>query len=122
MSDNDIYKKGKFILTEWEDVNYCEHSFEYNGEELTDYEVIDLLYQQENEINQLREANKQLIDLVLEFGVGKCKDNVIKIIDLLIDNHADSLHFPRRMGHFYHETAIRILNELKNNVIKGGLE
>ena len=43
MTEKDIYKKGVALLEEWEDVNYCEHSFKFKDEWLTDKEVVDLL-------------------------------------------------------------------------------
>ena len=53
MTEKDIYKNGVALLEEWEDVNYCEHSFKFKDEWLTDKEVVDLL-------NQLSEENEQL--------------------------------------------------------------
>ena len=52
MTEKDIYKNGVALLKEWEDVNYCEHSFKFKDEWLTDKEVVDLL-------NQLSEENEQ---------------------------------------------------------------
>ena len=43
MTEKDIYKRGVALLEEWEDVNYCEHSFKFKDEWLTDKEVVDLL-------------------------------------------------------------------------------
>lgn len=56
-NDYESYKKGKFELEEWEDVNYCEHSFSYGDKGLTDREVVDLL-------NDLYEKNQQYEILV----------------------------------------------------------
>lgn len=53
-NDYESYKKGKFELEEWEDVNYCEHTFSMGGKGLTDKEVIDLLHQLSEDNNQLR--------------------------------------------------------------------
>ena len=59
MTDNMIYRKGKFELEEWEDVNYCEHDFSVDGECLTNKEVIDLLNEQDQQIFCLqRELDK----------------------------------------------------------------
>lgn len=55
-NDYESYKKGEFELEEWEDVNYCEHSFNHGDEGLTDREVVDLLYAQNKEIEQLKET------------------------------------------------------------------
>ena len=46
MTDEETYTKGEFSLTEWEDVNYCEHYFSNGDEYLSDKEVVDLLHQQ----------------------------------------------------------------------------
>ena len=54
LNDYESYKKGKFELKEWEDVNYCEHSFNMDGNGLTDKEVVDLLHQLSEDNNQLR--------------------------------------------------------------------
>ena len=43
MTEKDIYSNGVALLEEWEDVNYCEHSFKFKDEWLTDKEVVDLL-------------------------------------------------------------------------------
>lgn len=51
--DKEVYQKGVAYLEEWEDVNYCEHSFKFKDEWLTDKEVVDLL-------NALHEENQQL--------------------------------------------------------------
>ncbi len=53
MTEKDIYSNGVALLEEWEDVNYCEHSFKFKDEWLTDKEVVDLL-------NELAEENKAL--------------------------------------------------------------
>ena len=53
MTEKDIYSNGVALLEEWEDVNYCEHSFKFKDEWLTDKEVVDLL-------NTLHEENQQL--------------------------------------------------------------
>jgi hypothetical protein len=53
MTEKDVYKNGVALLEEWEDVNYCEHSFKFKDEWLTDKEVVDLL-------NELAEENKAL--------------------------------------------------------------
>ena len=53
MTEKEIYKNGVALLEEWEDVNYCEHSFKFKDEWLTDKEVVDLL-------NELNDENEQL--------------------------------------------------------------
>ena len=55
MTEKYIYSNGVALLEEWEDVNYCEHSFKFKDEWLTDKEVVDLL-------NKLNDENKRLID------------------------------------------------------------
>lgn len=53
-NDYEKYERGKFLLEEGEDVNYCEHSFSVDGEGLTNKEVIDLLYDINAEREQLQ--------------------------------------------------------------------
>lgn len=53
MTEKYIYKKGVVLLEEWEDVNYCEHTFKFKDDWLDDKEVVDLL-------NALHEENQQL--------------------------------------------------------------
>lgn len=71
MTEKDVYKKGVALLEEWEDVNYCEHSFKFKDEWLTDKEVVDLL-------NELAEENQQLRQ-ILDIGKTNAKD----IVDVL---------------------------------------
>ena len=52
MTEKDIYSNGVALLEEWEDVNYCEHSFKFKDEWLTDKEVVDLL----NDLNNEKES------------------------------------------------------------------
>ena len=56
MTEKDIYSNGVALLEEWEDVNYCEHSFKFKDEWLTDKEVVDLLndLNDENELLKIR--------------------------------------------------------------------
>lgn len=54
MTEKDVYKNGVALLEEWEDVNYCEHSFKFKDEWLTDKEVVDLLNALYNEKGQLQ--------------------------------------------------------------------
>lgn len=54
MTEKEIYKNGVALLEEWEDVNYCEHTFKFKDEWLTDKEVVDLLSQLNNENEQLK--------------------------------------------------------------------
>lgn len=60
MTEKDIYSNGVALLEEWEDVNYCEHSFKFKDEWLTDKEVVDLLndlnYENEHIKNTIQEA------------------------------------------------------------------
>ena len=62
MTEVDVYEKGTVRLEEWEDVNYCEHSFCVDGEYLNDNEVVDLLdnliktKQTLNELNRILHA------------------------------------------------------------------
>ena len=55
--DKEVYQKGVALLEEWEDVNYCEHSFKFKDEWLTDKEVVDKL-------NELTEENEWLFKCV----------------------------------------------------------
>lgn len=57
--DHYYYKNGKFELEEWEDVNYCEHSFNMDGNGLTDKEVVDLLHQLSEENKKLKQALRE---------------------------------------------------------------
>ena len=56
MTEKDIYSNGVALLEEWEDVNYCEHSFKFKDEWLTDKEVVDLLYENEHIKQLIKEA------------------------------------------------------------------
>ena len=58
MTEKEVYKNGVALLEEWEDVNYCEHSFKFKDEWLTDKEVVDKL----NELTEENERLKQLLD------------------------------------------------------------
>ncbi len=66
MTEKEVYKNGVALLEEWEDVNYCEHSFKFKDEWLTDKEVVDKL----NELHEENEQSKMLIatlrNIVLE--------------------------------------------------------
>jgi hypothetical protein len=75
MPDEETYSKGMFSLTEWEDVNYCDHYFRVNDKGLTDKEVVDLLYELNNENQRLKLEND---------GLGYALKN-IKQIDVEID-------------------------------------
>ena len=50
----DVYQKGEFKLVEWEDVNYCEHYFQKDEEQLSDEEVVDLLNKLSREPNMIK--------------------------------------------------------------------
>ena len=54
MTENCVYSMGEFSLTEWEDVNYCEHYFSKGDEELSDTDVVDLLDKLTKENEQLK--------------------------------------------------------------------
>lgn len=60
MTETDIYENGVALLEEWEDVNYCEHSFKFKDDYLTDKEVVDLLNDLNDENEQLKQENKEL--------------------------------------------------------------
>ena len=77
MTEKDIYSNGVALLEEWEDVNYCEHSFKFKDEWLTDKEVVDLLNDLNNEkeswrkswieeLNDSEEQSKCILKLVNE--------------------------------------------------------
>ena len=82
MTEKDIYKKGVALLEEWEDVNYCEHSFKFKDEWLTDKEVVDLLNELDEkyvdefslretlqqELQRSEEENKQLKKILNELS------------------------------------------------------
>lgn len=72
MTEKDVYKNGVALLEEWEDVNYCEHSFKFKDEWLTDKEVVDLL-------NELAEENEQLKQQIedLEFNLQEVRKMVM---------------------------------------------
>lgn len=53
MTEKEVYQKGVALLEEWEDVNYCEHTFKFKDDWLDDKEVVDLL-------NALHEENIRL--------------------------------------------------------------
>lgn len=55
LSGEIVCQKGIFKLEEWEDVNYCEHSFWKDDEPLTDEEVIVLLADLTAENKQLKQ-------------------------------------------------------------------
>jgi hypothetical protein len=59
MTEKDVYKNGVALLEEWEDVNYCEHSFKFKDEWLTDKEVVDKL-------NELAEENQHIKNTIKE--------------------------------------------------------
>lgn len=60
MTEKEIYKNGVALLEEWEDVNYCEHSFKFKDEWLTDKEVVDLLKQLNDENEELNKFIDEL--------------------------------------------------------------
>ena len=64
MTEKDVYKKGVALLEEWEDVNYCEHSFKFKDEWLTDKEVVDLLNELHEEKEQLKKQLQKIHKLI----------------------------------------------------------
>ena len=88
-NDYESYKKGEFELEEWEDVNYCEHSFNHGDNGLTDREVVDLLYAQNKEIEQLKQQLAiigRLIDNKIdEFKNGDYGDLPYNAIHMFLD-------------------------------------
>ena len=74
MTEKDIYSNGVALLEEWEDVNYCEHSFKFKDEWLTDKEVVDLL----NDLNYENEHIKQLIKEAYHNERTKLGQSVLK--------------------------------------------
>ena len=64
MTEKDVYKKGVALLEEWEDVNYCEHSFKFKDEWLTDKEVVDLLNElaEENDVLKQQLKTKHIVN------------------------------------------------------------
>ena len=69
MTEKDVYKNGVALLEEWEDVNYCEHSFKFENEWLTDEEVVDLL-------NELHEENRKLRQCLNEIYLISSRESV----------------------------------------------
>ena len=63
--DKEIYQKGVAYLEQWEDVNYCEHSFKFKDEWLTDEEVVDLLNALNDENEQFKKEIER-IDFILD--------------------------------------------------------
>lgn len=91
MTEKEIYKNGVALLEEWEDVNYCEHTFKFKDEWLTDKEVVDLLSQLNDENEQLimekeryktlyRIAREQIYDRILTIKnfIEDCSDDNVK--------------------------------------------
>ena len=69
MTEKEIYKNGVALLEEWEDVNYCEHSFKFKDEWLTDKEVVDLLKQLNDENEELKQVlGSILIEVKRQFS------------------------------------------------------
>ena len=77
MTEKDVYKNGVALLEEWEDVNYCEHSFKFKDEWLTDKEVVDLLNELHEESQALKKQNK-----MLRTNVGKLTDDITYLRNL----------------------------------------
>ena len=71
MTNKDVYQKGVALLEEWEDVNYCEHDFQFKGEWLTDKEVVDCL----NELYEENEKLKQDIIQIEKVSYKRYYDN-----------------------------------------------
>lgn len=59
MTEKEVYKNGVALLEEWEDVNYCEHSFKFKDEWLTDKEVVDKLNELNNENTHIKNTIKE---------------------------------------------------------------
>ena len=74
MTEKDIYSNGVALLEEWEDVNYCEHSFKFKDEWLTDKEVVDLL----NKLNDENEQLKQALLFFLDVANSECSSSFQK--------------------------------------------
>ena len=72
MTEIDTYQNGNFKLEEWEDVNYCEHSFYKNDKGLTDKDIVDLLNEQEE---TTKKQNQEILS---------CHDTLV-IIEALCD-------------------------------------
>ena len=88
MTEIDVYEKGTVKLEEWEDVNYCEHSFCVDGEYLNDNEIVDLIYKLKKENNYLSEKIEkrefQIDNLLKEkrslaFKLGKCGQRISEL-------------------------------------------
>ena len=76
MTEKEVYKNGVALLEEWEDVNYCEHSFKFKDEWLTDKEVVDKL-------NELAEENKRLKSINQDYCnyIGDFEDDFIRLAE-----------------------------------------
>ena len=66
MTEKEVYKNGVALLEEWEDVNYCEHSFKFKDEWLTDKEVVDKLNELNDENKELKEENQHIKNTIKE--------------------------------------------------------
>ena len=76
MTEKDVYKNGVALLEEWEDVNYCEHSFKFKDEWLTDKEVVDKL-------NELHEK-KEILEVQLKSATNEIDKLMSEINTLMI--------------------------------------
>ena len=88
MTEKDIYSNGVALLEEWEDVNYCEHSFKFKDEWLTDKEVVDLL----NDLNDENELLKIRFNEEREKSLKFCRNiDTLTIENEHLKNHIQEL-------------------------------
>ncbi|MBP3225702.1 MAG: hypothetical protein J6M08_02130 [Methanobrevibacter sp.] len=104
MTEKDVYKNGVALLEEWEDVNYCEHSFKFKDEWLTDKEVVDLLNELAEENNGLKAENEQL-----KQRVQQLENNIEKYIGAKYKKFVDG-----EVGGWSIGTVNELLNELSD--------
>nr|WP_295000250.1 hypothetical protein [uncultured Methanobrevibacter sp.] len=88
MTETEVYKNGVALLKEWEDVNYCEHSFKFKDEWLTDKEVVDKLDELNEENKNLSKLNKILEGFLLDKGYDF--NDIIKFIQGKTDGKGDA--------------------------------
>ena len=82
MTEKEVYKNGVALLEEWEDVNYCEHSFKFKDEWLTDKEVVDKL-------NELAEENQHIKNTIKESYNNERTQLGKSVLKQLIQNIGD---------------------------------
>ena len=91
MPDEETYSKGTFSLTEWEDVNYCDHYFRVNDKGLTDKEVVDLLYKLNKENEKLKQSVNNLKDTIIKITIAYQRKYDRTIVKLVHEVHDEDI-------------------------------